>query len=155
MNQNKYSDTEKIILDRIKKNINDNKEFSVNVAKVEINNILKNKNINIKNKNCKVVKAHLSYIPKCGDKCGVVFESNKDFEKKGFDKGSFVVFPSICKMDSYIFLKKQRILCHHCNCSFSLKSSLVNFSCFISNPTKLSIVVDLMKKRSEKQLFFS
>lgn len=54
MNQNKYSDTEKIILDRIKKNINDNKEFSVNVAKVEINNILKNKNINIKNKNCNI-----------------------------------------------------------------------------------------------------
>ena len=106
----------------------------------------------IKDKTCKVIDAKLSYIPKYCDKCGTVFESNNDFEKKGFDKGSFVVIPSICKMDSYLFLKKQRILCHHCNCSFVCRTKLVNFGCFISTPTKLSIVADLVKKRSEKDI---
>ena len=106
----------------------------------------------IKGKNCKVVEAKLSYIPKYCDKCGIIFESNNDFEKKGFDKGSMVVIPSICKMDSYLFLKKQRILCHHCNCSFVCRTELVNFGSFISTPTKLSIVVDLIKKRSEKDI---
>ena len=106
----------------------------------------------IKGKTCKVINAHLSYIPTFCDKCGIVFDSKHDFEKKGFDKGSLVVIPSICKMNSYIFLKKQRFFCHHCHSSFVCKTSLVNFGSFISNPTKLSIVVDLTKKRSEKDI---
>ena len=108
----------------------------------------------IKGKISKVIKAHLSYIPKFCDKCGFVFESNEDFEKKGFDKGSFIVIPSICKMNSYIFLKKQRILCHHCLSSFVCKSNLVNSGCFISNTTKLSIVIDLTKKKKRKRYCF-
>ena len=106
----------------------------------------------IKNKTCKIINAHLSYIPTHCDKCGCVFESNDDYEKKGFDKGSYVVVPTIFKMTTFLFLKKQRILCHHCNHSFSLKTDLVNFGCFISNITKLSIVTDLTKKRSEKDI---
>lgn len=106
----------------------------------------------IKNKTCKVIDAHLSYIPTHCDKCGCAFELNKDYEKKGFDKGSYVVVPSIFKMTTFLFLKKQRILCHHCKKSFSLRTDLVNFKCRISNITKLSIVVDLTKKRSEKDI---
>lgn len=106
----------------------------------------------IKDKTCKIINAHLSYIPNHCDKCGSLFETNDDYEKKGFDKGSYVVVPSIFKMTTFLFLKKQRILCHHCNKSFSLKTDLVNFKCRISNITKLSIVVDLTKKRSEKDI---
>ena len=106
----------------------------------------------IKGKTCKVIDTHLSYIPTHCEKCGCTFESNKDYEKKGFDKGSYVVVPSIFKMTTFLFLKKQRILCHRCNHSFSLKTDLVNFKCRISNITKLSIVVDLTKKRSEKDI---
>ena len=106
----------------------------------------------INNKTCKVIDAHLSYTPTHCDKCGYSFDSKEDYEKKGFDKGSYVVVPSIFKMTTFLFLKKQRILCHHCNHSFSLKTSLVNFKCRISNITKLSIVTDLTKKRSEKDI---
>lgn len=106
----------------------------------------------IKKKTCKVVKAHLSYIPKYCDKCGCIFENNNDFEKKGFDKGSYVKVPTIFKINSFIFLKKQRFLCHKCHSSFVCRTNLVDFGCFISNPTKLSIVVDLTKKRSEKDI---
>ena len=105
-----------------------------------------------KGKTCKIINAFLSYIPSSCSKCGSVFESNKDFEKKGFDKGSFIVMPSICKMDAYLFLKKQRIKCLHCNCSSVCKTNLVNYACFISNNTKQSIAVDLIKKRSEKDI---
>ena len=65
-----------------------------------------------KGKSCKIINAFLSYIPNHCDKCGVIFNSKKDFEKKGFDKGSYIVFPSVCKTD------------------------LVNYGCFISNITK-------------------
>lgn len=104
-----------------------------------------------KNKKCKIINAYLSYIPHHCPKCGVVFESNKDYEKKGF-KNSLIVIPSISKIDSYLSLDKQRIKCLHCNCSFTCSTSLVNYGCFISNPTKHSIAQDLIKKRSEKDI---
>ena len=53
---------------------------------------LKDENINFyknwcedgfrKNKKCKILNAYLSYIPKHCPKCGGVFETNKDYEKK-------------------------------------------------------------------------
>ena len=105
-----------------------------------------------KGKTCNIFNAFLSYIPDHCDKCGVIFNSKKDFEKKGFDKCSYIVIPSVCKKDSYLFLKKQRIKCLHCNSSFVCKTTLVNYGCFISNITKHSIAVDLTKKRSEKDI---
>ena len=122
---------------------------------------LKDKNINFyqnwcedgfrKNKKCKIIKSYLTYIPHHCSKCGIVYESNKDYEKKGF-KNSIIVIPSICKMDAYLSLDKQRIKCLHCNKSFTCTTSLVDFGCFISNTTKLSIAHDLVKKRSEKDI---
>lgn len=105
-----------------------------------------------KGKTCKIINAFLSYVPNSCNKCGACFESGKDFEKKGFDKGSYVVMPSICKMDTYLFLKKQRIKCLHCNSSSVCKTDLVGHGCFISNVTKQAIAVDLTKKRSEKDI---
>lgn len=120
---------------------------------------LKDENINFyenwcedgfrKNKKCKILNGYLSYIPHHCDKCGVVFESTKDYEKKGF-KNSMIVIPAICKIDSYLSLNKQRIKCLHCNKSFTCTTSLVNFGCFISNTTKLSIAQDLIKKEAKK-----
>ena len=108
----------------------------------------------IKNgKKCKFINAYLSYIPTHCEKCGVVFDSKEDYEKKGFsNKPSYVLIPKICKYTAYLKLDKQRIKCHHCNQSFTCKTDLVDFGCFISNPTKLSIASDLIKKRSEKDI---
>ena len=104
-----------------------------------------------KNKKCKILNGYLSYVPHYCNKCGIVFESNKDYEKKGF-KNSMIVIPTIYKMDSYLSLNKQRIKCLHCYKSFTCSTSLVDFGCFISNDTKLSITQDLIKKRSEKDI---
>ena len=103
----------------------------------------------------KIINAFLSYIPKCCSKCGVIFDSNLDYEKKGFDKGSYVVFGSVCGMNSYLLLKKQRIKCKHCNHSFSCSSPIIDKHCFISNNTKLSIAKDLINKKSEKDIAIS
>ena len=46
---NDITNNEKIVLDRIKKIINDNREFSLGVAEVEINNIL-NEDLNLSEK---------------------------------------------------------------------------------------------------------
>ena len=106
-------------------------------------------------KKCKIINAFLSYIPKYCSKCGVIFDSNLDYEKKGFDKGSYVVFGSVCGMNSYLLLKKQRIKCKHCNHSFSCSSPIIDKHCFISNNTKLSIAKDLINKKSEKDIAIS
>mgnify|MGYP007070192360 CR=1 FL=1 len=110
-----------------------------------IKNLLKIKDENIyfyenileegyrKHKKCNIINAYLSYIPKYCINCGCIFESTKDYEKKGFDKGSYVVYPAVVKYDTYIFLKKQRIKCLHCNSSFSCSTSLVNKYSYISN----------------------
>lgn len=109
---------------------------------------------NIKGVNNTIIDAVLSYIPSNCEKCGVSFSSKKDYEKKGFDKGSYVIIPPIIKFHSRIFLKKQRIKCLHCNCSFVCKTNLVDKHCFISNTTKQAIASDLTKKRSEKDIAF-
>lgn len=62
----------------------------------------------------------------------------------------YVLIPKICKFTAYLKLDKQRIKCHHCNQSFTCKTDLVDFGCFISNPTKLSIASDLIKKEVKK-----
>ena len=40
----------------------------------------------IKNKTCKIINAHLSYIPTSCDKCGCVFISNDDYKKRDLIK---------------------------------------------------------------------
>ena len=107
----------------------------------------------INNKICKIINAYLSYIPDHCEKCGCIFQSNNDYEKKGFlNKPSYIVIPSICKMNAFLKLRKQRIKCLHCNCSTVCSSPIISFGCFISNITKQSIAVDLMKKISEKDV---
>lgn len=104
-----------------------------------------------KGKKCKFINAYLSYIPTHCEKCGVIFDSKDDYEKKRFSNRSpYVLIPKICKFTAYLKLDKQRIKCHHCNQSFTCKTDLVDFGCFISNPTKLSIASDLIKKEVKK-----
>lgn len=60
--------------------------------------------------------------------------------------------PDVSGFKSILKLHKQRFLCKHCNKAFTLSTNIVNDGCFISNNTKHKIVVDLMKKRSEKDI---
>lgn len=105
----------------------------------------------IKGITCKVFEGYLSYQPSCCPKCGCIFNENQTYEKHGF-LSSDIVIPKVSGFKSIFRLHKQRIKCHNCNKPFTLSTPFVNRGCFISNNTKLSIVNDLTKKRSEKDI---
>ena len=99
----------------------------------------------------KIFEGYLSYKPKCCTKCGVVFDEN--FEKHGFITSNIKI-PDVSGFKSILRLHKQRYLCKYCNKAFTLSTNLVDYGCFISNNTKHKIAVDLVKKRSEKDIAF-
>ena len=103
----------------------------------------------INNKRCLIYQAYLTYIPEFCPKCGACYDSN--IKKHGFKK-SLIKIPSVSKLTTYLSLNKQRYICHHCNKTFMCTTNIVNYGCNISNNTKHSIAVDLIKKRSEKDI---
>ena len=104
---------------------------------------------NIKGKRCLVYKGYLTYIPEYCPKCGTIYDEK--IEKHGF-KNSLIKVPMVSKLTTYLSLNKQRYYCNHCNKTFTCTTNIVNYGCNISNNTKRSIAVDLIKKRSEKDI---
>ena len=82
-------------------------------------------------------------------KCGVCYDES--IEKHGFKK-SLIKIPSVSKLTTFLSLNKQRYICSNCNKTFTCTSDIINYGCNISNNTKHSIAIDLMKKRSEKDI---
>ena len=104
---------------------------------------------NIKGKRSLVYQGFLTYIPECCPKCGTCYDEK--IEKHGF-KNSLIKIPSVSKLNTYLSLDKQRYYCNNCNRTFTCTTKIVNYGCNISNNTKHSIAVDLIKKRSEKDI---
>lgn len=105
----------------------------------------------IKGTTCKIFEGYLSYSPTFCPKCGCVYNDTQTYEKHGFIL-SDILMPNISGFKAILRLHKQRIKCHICNKPFTLSTNIVNRGCFISNNTKLSIINDLTKKRSEKDI---
>ena len=55
----------------------------------------------------------------------------------------------VCNHGCILRLNKQRFLCHSCHKKFFAKTKLVNDGCFISNPVKYAIALELKNKISE------
>lgn len=104
---------------------------------------------NIKGKRSLVYQGFLTYIPEYCPKCGTCYDEK--IEKHGF-KNSLIKIPSVSKLNTYLSLDKQRYYCNNCNRTFTCTTKIVNYGCNISNNTKHSIAVDLIKKRSEKDI---
>ena len=104
---------------------------------------------NIKGKRSLVFHGFLTYIPEYCPKCGTCYDEK--IEKHGF-KNSLNKIPSVSKLNTYLSLDKQRYYCNNCNRTFTCTTKIVNYGCNISNNTKHSIAVDLIKKRSEKDI---
>jgi len=96
-----------------------------------------------------VYQAYLTYVPEYCPKCGIVYDEK--FEKHGF-KNTLIKIPAVSKLNSYLSLRKQRYICHHCNRTFTCSTSIVDYGCNISNNTKHSITHDLTKKISQKDI---
>lgn len=97
----------------------------------------------------KIFEGYLSYQPKSCYKCGVLFDDN--FKKYGFITSNIKI-SDVFGYKSILRLHKQRYLCKHCNKAFTLKTTIANYECFISNNTKWKIAKDLNLKLSEKDI---
>ena len=117
---------------------------------------IKDKNIKLEDKTTEdkhdkgtrtVFYGTLTYTPKGCMKCGVVNHSHADIVKNGTKM-------STIKLGQYNFklvvlkLRKQRFLCKHCGETFSAETSLVDRHCFISNPLKSLISLELREEQS-------
>ncbi len=96
----------------------------------------------------KVIEGILSYEPPFCSKCGCIFNKEQTYEKNGF-KTSDILMLDVCNHGCILRLNKQRFLCHSCNKKFFAKTKIVNDGCFISNPVKYAIALELKNKISE------
>jgi transposase len=103
----------------------------------------------LNNVTAKFFHGTLIYTPKACYSCGHVFDEK--IIKHGF-KASTIKIPNVSGFSTYLKLKKQRYFCKHCNSTFTLKTSVVNRNCFISNNTKLAIALSAKDKISEKDI---
>lgn len=117
---------------------------------------IKDKNITFEDKitekkindtNHLVYYGQLTYKPKACEKCGVENHSHQDLVKNGF-KTSTIKLTQIGFKPVLLKLKKQRFLCKHCGCTFTAKTQLVAKDCFISNPIKTTIAMELREEQS-------
>ena len=127
--------------------------YILDLLNIEDKNIKINENFykieNINGIKYKILEATLSYEPIFCKKCGCVFNDKQTYEKNGFSNPSDILMLDICNHGFILRLKKQRFLCHSCNKKFFAYTKLVNDGCFISNPVKYAIALDLKNKISE------
>ena len=131
-------------------------DYTRNILNIKDKNIFFNENcLKTRKENGKEVKifhGYLTYIPKYCENCGVINEGTNDIIKWGFDKNCLVKIPKVSNFNTILLLDKQRFYCKHCHSTFNARTSLVDFHKQISNNTKLSIILDLMNKGSEKDI---
>ena len=100
----------------------------------------------------KVFHGYLTYTPKYCDICGIINNGTNDIIKWGFDKNCLVKLPKVSNFNTILLLDKQRFYCKHCNRTFTASTNVVDFHKQISNDTRLSIILELMNKGSEKDI---
>lgn len=119
---------------------------------------IKDKNIKIEDKiseetidqvRTQVFHGVLTYTPKGCVNCGIVNQSHADIVKNG-SKTSTIKLGQYNYKPVILKLKKQRFLCKHCQSTFTAQTSLVDRHCFISNPLKSLISLELGKEQSMK-----
>jgi len=111
------------------------------------------KEVNIKGKIVKVFHGKLSYIPNVCPKCGCLYESNPEtIIKYGFKKNCNIKLDKVSNYSTILELDKQRFFCKYCESTFIATTNVVDFHKQISNNTKTSIKLELMKKGSEKDI---
>lgn len=103
----------------------------------------------VNNIKAKFFHGTLTYVPEACYCCGHVFDS--DIIKHGY-KTSVIKMLTISGFHAFLKLRKQRYFCKHCNSTFTLKTSVVDKNCFISNHTKLAIALNAKEKISEKDI---
>lgn len=88
----------------------------------------------------------LTYKPHHCELCGfetVIYHSYKE---------SLIQLIPYQEVPSYLRLSKQRFYCKHCRHTFTAKTDYVAENCYLSQPLKFAIAIDLKKKISMKDI---
>ena len=106
----------------------------------------------IKGIKTKIFHGYLTYTPEYCPRCGVVNEGFEDIIKWNFKRNYKIKVTKVANYNTILLLDKQRFYCKHCNRTFTASTDVVDFHKQISNDTRLSIILDLMNKGSEKDI---
>ena len=133
--------------------------YTRNILNIKDENIIFEENclkeVNIKGCLTKVFHGKLTYTPSHCPKCGCVYNyEQENIIKYGFKKNCKVKIDKISNFKTLLILDKQRFYCKDCHSTFIATTNLVNFHKQISNNTRLSITLDLMRKGSEKDIAY-
>ena len=106
----------------------------------------------IKGIKTKIFHGYLTYTPKYCPRCGCVNEGFNDIIKWNFKRNCKIKVTKVANYNTILLLDKQRFFCKNCNRTFIATTNVVDFHKQISNDTRLSIILDLMNKGSEKDI---
>lgn len=106
----------------------------------------------IKGIKTKIFHGYLTYTPEYCPRCGCVNEGFDDIIKWNFKRNCKIKVTKVANYNTILLLDKQRFFCKNCNRTFIASTNVVDFHKQISNDTKLSIILDLMNKGSEKDI---
>ena len=102
--------------------------------------------------NTKIFHAFLTYTPEYCPHCGCINGGFHDIIKWNFKRNCKIKLTKVANYNTLLLLDKQRFFCKHCNRTFTASTNVVDFHKQISNDTRLSVILDLMNKGSEKDI---
>ena len=100
----------------------------------------------------KIFHAFLTYTPDFCPHCGCMNGGFHDIIKWNFKRNCKIKITKVANYNTILLLDKQRFFCKHCNRTFTASTNVVDFHKQISNDTRLSVILDLMNKGSEKDI---
>ena len=133
--------------------------YTRNILNIKDENIIFEENFlneeKINGSTTKVFHGKLTYTPSHCPKCGCVYDIEHDsIIKYGFKKNCKIKIDKVSGFKALLLLDKQRFYCKDCHSTFIATTNLVDFHKQISNNTRLSITLDLMRKGSEKDIAY-
>ena len=100
----------------------------------------------------KIFHGYLTYTPDFCPHCGCVNGGFHDIIKWNFKRNCKIKITKVANYNTILLLDKQRFFCKNCNRTFTASTNVVDFHKQISNDTRLSVILDLMNKGSEKDI---
>lgn len=102
--------------------------------------------------NTKIFHGYLTYTPEYCPHCGCINGGFHDIIKWNFKRNCKIKITKVANYNTILLLDKQRFFCKHCHKTFTASTNVVDFHKQISNDTRLSVILDLMNKGSEKDI---
>jgi len=100
----------------------------------------------------KIFHGYLTYTPEYCPHCGCINGGFHDIIKWNFKRNCKIKITKVANYNTILLLDKQRFFCKHCHKTFTASTNVVDFHKQISNDTRLSVILDLMNKGSEKDI---